>query len=149
MQKPEPRSQSDILQKTLVLKFGDNNYEIPVRRMKDAAKWRAEYFERTKEVSAAMIVDNLDDRAQLNQKVGNALMAALLKFPEKIPELVFSYAPDLPREKVEEDAYDEDFSLAFAKIWQVAFQPFLVSLGTMLEMQKAQESPSLSSANLS
>ena len=143
----EKRSESDILLKTLSLKFGDSTYEVPVRKMKDACKWRAEYFNRTKEVSSAMIIDNLNDKAQLNQQVGNALTAALLKFPEKIPELVFSYAPSLPREKVEEEAYDHDFSLAFAKIWQVAFSPFLTSLGTMLELQRSQASLSGSSAS--
>jgi hypothetical protein len=143
----EKRSESDVLQKVIKLNFGGKDYEVPVRRMRDAAKWRQEYFDRTKDVSTSMIVDNLDDKGQLNRQVGNALTAALLKFPEKIPELVFSYAPSLPREQIENDAYDEDFSLAFAKIWQVAFQPFLVSLGTMLEMQKSQESHSHSSAN--
>jgi len=140
MQGLEERTHSEVLQKTLSLTFGGKKYSVPVRRMKDAAKWRAEYFSRTKEISAAMIVDNLNDKAELNAKVGNALMAALLKFPEKIPELVFSYAPDLPREEIEDEAYDADFSMAFAQIWQVAFQPFLVSLGTMLEMQESQAS---------
>ena len=143
----EKRSESDILQKTIKVRFGQKEYEIPVRRMKHSAKWRAEYFERTKEISSAMLVENLDDKGELNRRVGNALMAALLKFPEKIPELVFSYAPDLPREQIEAEAYDEDFSLAFAKIWQVAFQPFLASLGTMLEMQRAQDSHSVSLAS--
>jgi len=146
---PEKRSESDVLQKILKLTFGGKDYEVPVLRMRESAKWRQEYFERTREVSTSMIVDNLNDKAELSNHVGNALTAALLKFPEKIPDLVFSYATSLlpQREEIEADAYDEDFSLAFAKIWQVAFQPFLASLGTMLEMQRAQASHSVSSAS--
>lgn len=144
----ELRSDSDILKKTLTLRFGEKDYEIPVLRMREAAKWRKEYFERTKEVSASMIVDNMDDKGQLNKAIGNALTGALIAFPEKIPELVFSYASTLPKEEIMESAYDQEFSRAFAQIWQVAFAPFLASLGTVLEMQKAQQSPSASSGVL-
>jgi hypothetical protein len=144
----ELRSDSDILKKTLTLRFGEKDYEIPVLRMREAAKWRKEYFERTKEISASMIVDNMNDKAQLSKSIGNALMGALIAFPEKIPELVFSYAPDLPKEEILDSAYDQEFSRAFAQIWQVAFAPFLASLGTVLEMQKAQASPLGSSADL-
>lgn len=144
-----PRSESDLLLKQIIVKFGDKEYTIPVLRMKAAAVWRREYFERTAEISASMIVDGIADKAQMAQSVGNALTAALLKFPEKIPDLVFSYATHLApeREAIEESAYDMDFARAFAEIYKAAFAPFLASLGTVLEMQRAQESLSRSSAN--
>jgi hypothetical protein len=144
-----PRSESNILLKRILVKFGDKEYEIPVLRMKAAAIWRKEYFERTADISASMIVENVADKGEMAKSVGNALTAALLKFPEKIPDLVFSYAPSLvpEREKIEEEAYDMDFARAFAEIYKAAFAPFLASLGTVLEMQKAQASHSPSSAN--
>jgi hypothetical protein len=145
----EPRSESDIIKKTLTLKFGEKEYQVPVLRMRKAAEWRKEYFERTKEVSSAMIVDNIDDKGHLNKAIGNALTGALIAFPEKIPELVFSYATTLPKEEIMESAYDEEFANAFAQIWQVAFSPFLANLGTVLEMQRAQQgSQSASSGSL-
>ena len=144
----EARSESDIIKKTLTLHFGDKDYEVPVLRMLAAAKWRAEYFERTKDVSASMMVEHMDDKGQLSKAIGNALTGALIAFPEKIPELVFSYAPSLPKEEVMEAAYDQELSLAFAQIWQVAFAPFLESLGTMLQMQRASASRSDLSGNL-
>jgi hypothetical protein len=144
----EPRSGSDIIKKTLTLHFGDKDYEVPVLRMLAAAKWRAEYFERTKDVSASMMVEHMDDKGQLSKEIGNALTGALIAFPEKIPELVFSYAPSLPKEEVMEAAYDQELSHAFAQIWQVAFAPFLESLGTMLQMQRASASRSDLSGNL-
>lgn len=138
----EPRSESDIVKKTLTLHFGDKEYEVPILRMLPAAAWRKEYFARTKDVSASMMVDNMDDKGQLSKAIGNALTSALLAFPEKIPELVFSYAPSLPKTEITEAAYDHEFSRAFAQIWQVAFSPFLSSLGTVLEMQRASASHS-------
>jgi len=97
-----------------------------------------------------MMVENMDDKGQLSKAIGNALTGALIAFPEKIPELVFSYAQKtvdgnpLPKEVIMEEAYDHEFSRAFAQIWQVAFSPFLASLGTVLEMQKASDSHSAS-----
>src|SRR4029077_9791499 len=113
----EKRSESDIVLKVLTLTFGEKQYEVPVLRMIPAAKWRKEYFERTKEVSTSMLVENMDDKGQLSKAIGNALTGALLAFPEKIPELVFSYAPSLPKEEIMEAAYDQEFSRAFAQIW--------------------------------
>lgn len=146
---PEKRSESDIVLKLIRLKFGDVNYDIPVLRMTPAAIWRRKYFEETADVSASMFIDDTVDKAQMARSVGNALTVALLKFPEKIPELVFSYAPSLlpHRDKIEEDAYDMDFAHAFGEIYKAAFAPFLAALGTVLEMQRAQESRSPSSAN--
>jgi len=144
-----PRSESDILLKQIVVRFGDKEYTIPVLRMKAAAIWRKEYFERTQEVAASMIVDGMAGKDEMAKSVGNALTAALLNFPDKIPELVFSYAPCLTgqREQILDEAYDEDFTRAFAEIYKAAFQPFLASLGAVLEMQRAQQSRSRSSVN--
>jgi hypothetical protein len=52
---------------------------------------------------------------------------AFLCFPEKIAELVFAYAPNLPKEKIldpETGATEEQFALAFSQIESVAF-PYL------------------------
>ena len=144
----EPRPGPEIIKKTLTLIFDGKEYEVPVLRRNAAAAWRKEYSDRTREVSASMIVENMDDKGHLSKAVGNALTGALIAFPEKIPELVFSYAPTqtngepMPKELILETAFDQEFSLAFAKIWQVAFSPFLDSLGAMMELQKAQASAS-------
>lgn len=142
----KPRSDSDIILKELKLKFGDKEYIVPVLRMKQAAKWREEYFARTKEVTDDMKADETEN---LSKAVSRGLMAALLKFPGKVPDLVFSYSELLAAKKEEilEAAYDQDFQRAFQQIWQVAFQPFLASLGMVLEMQRSQDSASRSLAS--
>ena len=147
MQSPaKPRTESDKLLKELTLSFGGKEYPIPVLRCGPAAKWRKEFFDRTAEVSSAMVVDSVTDKAA----VGRGLMGALLQFPEKIPDLVFSYAPTIAekRETIMAEAYDDDFMDAFNQIWEVAFKPFLASLGMVLEMQKSQASASRSPASL-
>lgn len=141
----EKRSDSDVLLKELKLKFGDKEYTVPVLRMRAAAKWREEYFRLTKEISDAN-PSHLDEKdpKKIADAVARGLMAALLRFPDKIPDIVFSYAPSLKEheEEIFENAYDSDFADAYRKIWQVAFQPFLASLGMVIEMQRSQASPS-------
>jgi hypothetical protein len=144
-------SDSEVLLKTLKLKFGDKEYKVPVLRMTAAAEWRKEFYERTREVSADLPNNFVGDPAELRKAIQRGVFGALLKFPEKIPELVFLYAPCLPKEEILDQktgAYDEDFSAAFKAIWGVAFQPFLASLGLVMETGYTQPSPSASSGSL-
>lgn len=148
----EKRSESDILLKTLKLTFGGKDYEVPVLRMKDAAKWREAFFVRTREVAESMPANVDEASPDVNKVISRGLMNALLRFPEAIPDLVFSYAPSLPKEEILAEAYDQEFTSAFQAIWRIAFQPFLSSLGMALETGRARASsapsPSPSSAAL-
>jgi hypothetical protein len=141
-------SDSEVLLKTLKLKFGDKEYKVPVLRMTAAAEWRKEFYERTREVSADLPNNFVGDPAELRKAIQRGIFGALLKFPEKIPELVFLYAPGLPKDEILAAAYDQDFSAAFKAIWGVAFQPFLASLGLVMETGYTQPSPSASSGSL-
>lgn len=144
------RTESEVLLKELKLKFGDKEYVVPVLRVRAAEKWRQEYFRITKEVTDTMPAKFEQDTnpEELKKAIGRGLMGALLQYPTKIPELVFSYAPSLKEheEEIMEQAYDQDFERAYAQIWQVAFRPFLASLGMVLEMQRSQDMISPSSA---
>jgi hypothetical protein len=141
------RSESEIVLKTLTLRFGEKDYEVPVLRMAAAAKWRKEFFEQTSALTAEL-PEKFDERSpELGKAVGKGLFAALLKFPDKIPDLVFSYASSLPREEILETAFDQEFSIAFKAIWGVAFQPFLASLGMVMEMNRANVSASAQRSN--
>lgn len=135
---------SDAVIKELKFRFGDKEYVVPVLRSIPAAKWREQYFKESKEIcdSMPMHFEHERDPKKLADAVGRGLMNALLRFPEKIPEMIFSYAPCLAEKKEEiiADAYDQDYIRAFAQIWQVAFEPFLGSLGMVMEMHRAQTS---------
>ncbi len=140
--KQPKRSESEVLLKELKLTFGEKDYVVPVLRSRAAAKWREEYFRITKEVSEDNPTKLEETEPQkIAEAVGRGLMGALLKFPNKIPELIFSYAPSLKEheEEILAAAYDQEFQKAYGMIWQVAFRPFLASLGMVLEMQKSQD----------
>src|SRR5450759_2507386 len=94
------RSDSDVLLKELKLKFGETVYTVPVLRMREAIGWRAEYFNRTQQVADSLPMAFDEKRPDLAKTLGAGLFQALLKFPDAITELVFSYAPSLPKEKI-------------------------------------------------
>jgi len=144
---PEKRSDSDILRKILKLTFGDKEYEVPVLRMAAAAEWRKKFFEMTRDVASDLPANFDEQSADLKSAISRGVFGALIEFPNKIPDLVFSYAPSLPKEEILEAAYDSDFKDAFQAIWGVAFAPFLSSLGMILEMEKARASNSPYSAS--
>jgi len=145
------RPDNEVVSKKLKLVFGEKEYAVPVLRAEAAAEWREEYFKRTREVSEAMPqhFTKANDPGELSKAIGYAVFGALLKYPAKIPELIFSYAPSLNEHKQEitAEAYDAEYSHAFKQIWQVAFGPFLDSLGMVIEMQRAQDSVSPSAAS--
>ena len=141
------RTESEIVLKILTLTLGEKKYEVPVLRVAAAAAWRKEFFEQTSALTTDL-PQQFDERSpDLGKAVSKGLFAALLKFPEKIPDLVFSYAPSLPREEIVANAYDQEFAIAFKQIWGVAFAPFLASLGMVMEMNRANGSASAQPTN--
>ena len=141
------RSESEIVLKKLTLHFGEKDYEVPVLRMAAAAQWRKTFFEMTAEVNNDLPQRFEEHSPELGKALAQGLFTALLRFPDKIPDLVFSYAPSLPREEILATAYDQEFAFAFKAIWRVAFEPFLASLGMVMEMQRANSSPSAPPSN--
>ncbi|MCU1270993.1 MAG: hypothetical protein JWN74_2287 [Acidobacteriaceae bacterium] len=145
-------SDSEVL-KELKLTFGEQEYAVPVLRSIPAAKWREEYFTLNNELFDAMPAqfEQEHDPQALAKAIGRGLMGAMLRFPEKLPALIFSYAPSLieHKEEIAAAAYDRDYTRSFAQIWQVAFEPFLASLGMIMEMQRSQvaRAPSLKHLN--
>jgi len=135
------RTESEIVLKQLTLHFGEKDYVVPVLRIAAAAEWRKSFFKITSAISNDLPEKFDENSPELKKAISNGLFSALLRFPEKIPDLVFSYAPDLPREEILANAYDQEFSIAFKQIWGVAFAPFLASLGMVMEMQRANPSP--------
>jgi hypothetical protein len=80
------------------------------------------------------IVSNFQPTPGVDSKAfANGLTGALIEFPEKIIDLVFAYAPELPKEELlgsEEapgKATEEQFAHAFSQIMGVAY-PFLPQL---------------------
>ena len=123
------RSEEDILtQAPIKAKFGGAEYEIKPLRIMKAREWRGKLMEKMKEVGVEMSKEAGGEK-QLMQGLGYVL----LQFPTVVADLVFEYCPELPEEKILEDATEEQMAIAFGKIMQVAF-PFQGELKTILQV---------------
>jgi hypothetical protein len=71
------------------------------------------------------------------ESFGRAFAVSMIKFPEKLMELVMAYGPDLPRDTIESEATDEQIAVAYGRIVAVAF-PFLASLATTRKVLTSQ-----------
>jgi hypothetical protein len=59
--------------------------------------------------------------------LGPALTAQFVRYPERILQLVKSYAPGLPWAQIEEEVTEEQIQIAYGRILEVAF-PYLAHL---------------------
>lgn len=125
------RTEEEILGKLPIeIKLGEKTYKIVPLPIRKGMEWRKRLHT---EIAGA-----LESFSQPAAAPGFAtgLAAALLQFPEKLIELIFLYAPDLPQEEVLDTATDEQIAFAFAKVIQVAY-PFLAQLGTLTTAMRA------------
>ncbi len=106
------------LMQPIEVKFGAKKYPIQPLTMIPARDWRVEL---------ATVMGPISDNFQSTGAVSTGLSQALLQFPDKCAELVFSYAKDLPKEVIVKEATDEQLSEAFLQIMGVAY-PYLASL---------------------
>jgi len=125
------RREEDILAKAPIrAKLGEAEYEIKPLTILKAREWR-------KQLTTAMeSITQSFGQSSTPGNLGPALTSALIQFPEKVAELVFAYAPELPKDKILEEATEEQLCTAFSAIMRVAF-PFLGQLGTTVQLMKA------------
>ena len=122
------RSESDILSKAPIkLRLGAAEYEVQILTIGPARKWRNQLL-----ASMADIAKTFKEAPQ-SENVAPAMTSALLSFPEKLAELVFAYAPNIPQDKVMSEATDEQLCFAYGKIVSVAY-PFLQHLKQATQM---------------
>ena len=117
------RTESQILaQEPIKVRLGEKDYDVPLLRILAARAWRKKLVEEVTAVSDVVKPDASTTPAFLN-----GLAFLFLQFPEKLADLVFGYAPSLPREEIEENATEEQLAKAFGQIVEVAF-PFVGEL---------------------
>jgi hypothetical protein len=118
-----PRTESEMIAKLPVkVTLGATEYTIKPLTILKAREWRIKLNE---VVGQLVIGDPQQD-----------LTATLIAFPEKVAELVFAYAPELPKETIFEEATEEQLNLAFGKLMVVSY-PFLASLQTTFQVTKS------------
>ncbi len=112
----EKRSEDQVVtQAPILVSFGGKEYQIKPLVIKESREWRKKF--------AAILGDlplfvNAIDTTEHFQQVINGMF---LDVPDKIVDLIFAYAKDLPREEIEAVATDAEMSVAFECIIEVAF----------------------------
>ena len=126
-----PRTEDEILSRAPIkTKFGAAEYEIALLAVTPQREWRKKLFAELQPILAAF------DPQGTGQNLLAGLIASLTQFPDKLAELVFAYAPDLPQDKILAEATEEQLILAFDKIKVIAF-PFTPQLAEMRSLFKA------------
>jgi hypothetical protein len=127
------RTESDILSKSSIkVMLGSVEYDIKPLTILKAREWR------TKFVAAVQdIVSNLSVTEQSSTTMAPAMTAALIRFPERLAELVFAYSPELNPETILADATEEQLESAFSAVMILAY-PYLTALQTTLMVTKPQ-----------
>lgn len=111
--------------------LGDKQYDIKPLSMLKQRAWRV-----LLNTEMAEIVNNFGKKGEPNS-IAVGLTGALINFPEKISNLVFAYAPDLPEAEILETATEEQMAAAFSAIMSLAF-PFLAQLKLVTQVVRAQ-----------
>lgn len=96
----EPRTDEDkVLQNPVSVTLGGEKYEIKPLPILKANKWRREFITLMQDISSLASVTS-DDKDAFSK----ALSSILIDKPEKLVDLLFEYAVDLPRETIENSA---------------------------------------------
>jgi hypothetical protein len=125
------RTEDDILSRApLTTKLGDTDYSIPLLAVMAQREWRKKLF-----AELVPLLDSFKSKAD-GKSIETGLTAALLAFPDKLCDLVFAYAPDLPKDEILAKATEEQIASAFSAIMGVAF-PFIPQLGMVTNLLRA------------
>lgn len=108
------------IQAPIVVTLGSEEHKIKPLPILKSREWRQQVAERLGPATGGIRPLDVQGRMFLS-----GLPRALATFPETICDLLFAYAPDLPKEKILETATEEQITAAFSRIWEVAFANFL------------------------
>ena len=105
-----------VAQAPISLYFGGTEYKIKLLVIKESREWRGKLAKMMGELSP--VVNVTTDTPDKFQEAMNSL---LVEMPDRIVDLVFEYAKDLPKDEVEAVATDAEMAKAFESILEVAF----------------------------
>jgi hypothetical protein len=139
-----PRTEEEkVTQAPLKVTFGETEYAIKLLPVLKSRDWRAKV-----EQELGPMVANLKPMTVAGRFAIAGLSTAISTFPEKMCDLLFAYAVDLPKDKILDVATEEQIDLAFSRIWEIAFANFLPQISMAKEMlNPAVPSPSANSLN--
>lgn len=146
------RTEEQVLsQAPIKVRLGKNDYEIPLLGVIPQRAWREKLAE-----SLSTVIGNFSTEVT-RDVLAQGLTGALTKFPDKIVDLVMSYARKYTVEEgnnhldrkvvwgdyilpstVLEEATEEQFARAFSEVMSVAF-PFSHQLATVTQLMRSQQ----------
>ena len=127
----ERTEQQKVTMAPVKVLLGEKEYDVRPLRITPAQEWRETFMKQVADISGVLKQD-----ANTSPVFIQGLAFVFLQFPQKMVELIFSYAPYLPREEVlhrETGATEEQISLAFGQIVQLAF-PFTGELAMVTKI---------------
>lgn len=126
------RTEEQILSKApFEVTLGEKQYQVKILGIKAQREWRASL-----NAELTPLIESFR-RDATNATMVAGLTGALLDFPEKIEKLFFSYASNLPKEEIMENATEEQLARAFSSVMTIAF-PFLGQLGMVTKLVRTQ-----------
>ena len=111
-----------VTQEPITVKLGGKEYEIIPLVIRDSRKWRKKIINLIAPLPS-LVSATMDDPDVFK----NALTRLMVVMPDKVIDLFFEYAKDLPRDEIEETANDTELAVAFDQVVAVAF-PLVQSL---------------------
>jgi hypothetical protein len=115
--------------------FGDKEYDIKPLRVLKQQEWRV----KAKDLLGP-VVDKMTVVRLANNTLVTGLPTAIAPFPDAVIELLFLYATNLEKEKILEEATEEQIAVAFSQIWDLVFADFLSLLAKATEILKTPSS---------
>jgi len=139
------RSDADILAMTpLKLKLGKQEYSVDILPNRKAQQWREKLYDALSPIVSTFDLSGIDlnaDHQMVSRIMTSKLSQQLLKFPEKLLELIFAYGPNLPADEIRDAASDEQIALAFAQVSEVGYPFFFHLYATQKSLSAPPQTP--------
>lgn len=123
--------------------FGGTSYSVAPLPVLKARAWREQLIRSAHELSESLFRQSNGH----DEHFFSGLGTAYLEFPDKLREMIFAYAEQLPTEEITAAATDDELIVAFATIMRVAF-PYLHNLSLMVTFDLASRIDEASLENL-
>lgn len=114
----------------VIVTLGGKEFKVRPLTLVESREWKQQAV---KLLSSGYEQIKTDDTKP--EKFGNAFFAFMFESTDRLVDLFFSYAKDLNREEIEKIATEEEISVAWEKVREVAFplaQTLVETMGKML-----------------
>ena len=144
----QERTDEQILtREPIVLSLAGKKYKVQVLPIGKAIEWRKKLIAATAEISHPLLrplhvplwrraLDFFRGGNRAKEYIIAGLGTAFVAFPERVLELIFDYAPDLPRPEIINNATEEEVFTAFGEIMAIA-NPLRRQVSILTQMMAA------------